>query len=289
MPRLSHREQPPRKRCLAALIVVVVVGAGGLVLWRMFTTAPAWWAPPAPRDERTTRLAERVEYRLAEEAHRIRSDESPWWLEIRQDQVNAWLAARLPEWIAHAHGVEWPAQLGLPQVNIEPDRISIGIEVDRGPRWVVAHLTPRITEAGLVLGVRGVSVGRVRIPGGSMEAILDRLGDSAPRDGADDPDLRAIVELLTGERVLEPGLELSDGRRVRVLDLRLGDGLLLLQCRTAKKTGPGRPPRPARSCDSRGGSPCPPQHAPASLSTQDTTSQTLGNLKTGPPRRIART
>ena len=218
----------------AALIVAVLVSAGAAGLWRLTWMAPGWWAPLDPDDQQTARLAERVEYRLAEEAHKVRAEPKPWWIEIKQDQINAWLAARLPEWVAHAHGIQWPAEVGLPQVNVDTGvvRFGLDIETDAGTRYVVAHLEPSIVDGKLALTLDGMSVGRLWIPGASVEAVMDRLADTEAGRFLDDPGVQALIGLLEGGRRIDPTLTLHDGRRVRVLDVRCNRGALLLRAQT---------------------------------------------------------
>ncbi|MHC4786327.1 MAG: hypothetical protein ACYTE6_10210 [Planctomycetota bacterium] len=218
----------------AALIPVVLLSAGALGLWRLTSMAPAWWSPPDPDDEQTTQLAERVEYRLAEETHKVRAEPSPWWIEIRQDQINAWLAARLPAWIAHTHGIQWPAGFGLPQVSLEPGAVRVGLdlETEAGTRYVVAHLAPDIVDGELALTLDGISVGRLWLPGSSVGTVMDRLRHTEAGQFLDDPRLETLLEILDGDRRIDPTLTLSDGRRVRVLDVRCRSDALLLQAQT---------------------------------------------------------
>ncbi|MHC4990443.1 MAG: hypothetical protein ACYTGC_05630 [Planctomycetota bacterium] len=218
----------------AVLIVAVVITAGAVGLWRLTWMAPSWWAPLDPQDQQTARLAERVEYRLAEEAHKVRADPKPWWLEIKQEQINAWLAARLPEWVAHAHGIQWPAEVGLPQVDVGQDTVRLGldIETDVGTRYVVAHLRPSIADGELSLALNGISFGRLWIPGSSVATAMERLADTEAGRFLDDPGVKALIGLLEGDQRLDPTLTLSDGRRVQVLDLRCNRGALLLKAET---------------------------------------------------------
>jgi hypothetical protein len=231
---MTRRRHRFRRWLAAALIVAVLVSAGAIGLWQLTWMAPAWWAPLDPSDEQTAQLAERVEYRLAEEAHKIRPEPKTWWIEIKQDQINAWLAARLPEWVAHAHGIQWPAEVGLPQVNVDMGAVRLGldIETDAGTRYVVAHLKPSIVAGELALTLDGMSVGRLWIPGSSVGAVVDRLADTDAGRFLDDPGVKALIGLLEGGRRIDPTLTLDDGRRVRVLDVRCNRDALLLNAET---------------------------------------------------------
>jgi hypothetical protein len=234
---MTHRRRRLRIWLAAALIVAVTVSAGAVGLWRLTWMAPAWWAPLDPGDQQTARLAERVEYRLAEEAHKVRADPKPWWIEISQDQINAWLATRLPEWVAHTQGIQWPARIGSPQVSLDGGTVRIGadIETDGGRRYVVVHLAPSIVDDELALTLDGMSVGRLWIPGSSVGTVLDRLGGPEAGQLLDDPALEPLVALLEGGRRVDPTLTLTDGRRVRVLDLRFRSEALLVRAETLGK------------------------------------------------------
>jgi hypothetical protein len=221
---------------IAAPVVVVLLAAGAFAVWRLSWMAPAWWAPVDPGDAQTAQLAERVEYRLVEEAHKDRPEPDTWWIEVRQDQLNAWLAARLPQWIAHEHGVGWPADLGRPQVNLDEGGLSVGVnlETSMGTRYVVAHLAPTIADDRLVLGLKGLSVGRAWIPGAPLGAVIEQMRAAGVGDFLDDPGVAALVRLLDDRQSLDPTVTLGDGRRVRMLDLRCERGAVLLQARTLR-------------------------------------------------------
>ena len=103
------------RRILVTLLLVTLVVA--LTLWRMTWMAPGWWAPPDPTDERAAALADGFEYGLIEQAHKIRPSGEPWRIEVTDRQVNAWLSGRLEAWIAHAHELHWPQQLGTGQLR----------------------------------------------------------------------------------------------------------------------------------------------------------------------------
>jgi hypothetical protein len=231
---MTRRRHRFRRWLAAALIVVVVVTAGAVGLWRLTWMAPSWWAPLDPDDQQTARLAERVEYRLAEEAHKIRPEPQPWWIEIEQDQINAWLAARLPEWVAHAHGIQWPAEVGLPQVNVDEGGVRLGldIETNAGTRYVVAHLKPSIADGELALTLDGMSFGRLWLPGSSVGTLEDRLAGTEAGRFLDDPSVATLIGLLEGNQHIDPTLTLNDGRRVRVLKVRCDRGALLLNAET---------------------------------------------------------
>ncbi len=235
MPPVIRPQRPKRRPWPAiAAVVVVLVIAGVLGLWRLTWQAPTWWAEPDSDHEQTIVLADRVEYRLAEEAHKIRPDDGRWWLRIKDEQVNAWLAIRLRAWLTHTHGLAWPAGLGTPQVHFTDGAINVGLdfEDDGRRRYLVAALAPSLVDGRLAVVLDGVALGRLRIPGGSVRTLLDRYQSVAPAGFLDDPSVRRVVDLLVDAKRIDPTITLADDRRVRIVDLIVGDGELILLCET---------------------------------------------------------
>ena len=114
-----------RRVVLALILLVAFLGVFAYFLMR---TAPDWYQPPSADDPEIADLAATVEYRIVEELQRIRdtTDPKPWTVRVREEQVNAWLVARLPEWLMHEHGESWPDDLRAPQIHIHPDGDSFG-------------------------------------------------------------------------------------------------------------------------------------------------------------------
>ena len=229
-----------RRRVVIAsvLLAVTLASAGGVALWRRAWMAPAWWADAAADHRQTTVLADRVEYRLAEEAHKIRPGDDSWRLRITEDQVNAWLSSRLPAWLAHSRDLQWPPQLGTPQVHFVNGAVHIGLDYqdDGRRRYLVATLQPRVVDGRLALVLRGVAFGRLSIPGGSVRTLIETYRDVVPDRFLEDASVQRIIDLLIDEQRIDPVVSLSDGRRVRLLDIRVDAGEVILRCRTEAAT-----------------------------------------------------
>ncbi len=225
-----------RRRVLVAsvLFAVTLASAGGVALWRLAWMAPAWWSDVAPDHRQTAALADRVEYRLAEEAHRIRPGDDSWRLRITEDQVNAWLSSRLPAWLAHAQDLQWPPQLGTPQVHFVDGAVHVGLDYsdDGRRRYLVATLQPRVVAGRLALVLHGVAFGRLAVPGGSVRTLIETYRDVVPERFLQDPSVQRIIDLLIDEQRIDPVVTLSDGRRVRLLEIRPRRGDVILRCRT---------------------------------------------------------
>ncbi len=221
---------------IASVVIVLVAVAivGGIAAWRLTWLEPAWWPQDVAAKEQTEALADRVEYRIAEDAHKVRPDADPWRLRVRDDQVNAWLTSRLPEWLEHSENVTWPSQLGTPRVRFGEGGVSIGLSFDdRGRRrYVVADLEPQIVDGRLSLALNGVSLGRLRIPGASIQTLLEHYSDVVPERFIEDPAVRRILDLLVKEQRFEPSFDLTDGRKVSLVDVVSGDGELIIECET---------------------------------------------------------
>ncbi len=210
------------------LIGCLLILAGALVLWRLTWMAPAWWAPPDPRNEQTVALAERLEQRVLEVAHEVRPADEPWAVRIREHQVNAWLSARLPEW-ASRQDVAWPARLGMPQARFDDTGVRVAMEVreQRRSRFIVARLVPQLVDEQLVVRLDGVTLGRLPLPGEPLQALGEVLGDAGALS-----DAGPILEALMAGTPIDPVWQLSDGRRVRLVGLHYAAGRLELTCRT---------------------------------------------------------
>lgn len=222
------------------LPLVVLLLLAGLALWRFAVIEPRWYHPPDPADARVAALAERVEYRLVEEAQKVRQPGASWTLRIREHQVNAWMVSRLPKWLANQPDLTWPAELGTPQMRIEDDRLSVAVEVfDNGQsHFLVASVVPTIEDDQMRLVLERVAIGRVAVPGAPLDGLLEVLGRAGTIDRSD-PGLNRLLDVLAGRQAIDPMFHLADDRRVRVLGLRCQSGMIDVTCRT-------EPPEPER-------------------------------------------
>lgn len=223
------------RRILALLVgLAVVVGLVGWWAWDRAQAAPTWYAPPDPASTDTIERAEKVEYRLAEEVQKIRTPEAPWVVRIPEASINAWLAARLPEWIMHEQSLEWPEALGVPQIHVDANGVTVAVEVNHDGRQqvLVARAVPRVVGDRLAVQVDRVGIGRVLLPAKGVETLIARVTEMLP----DDLDVDAVIEVV--ERLLGDGesisseIELADGRRIEVTAVRCADGAIEFENRT---------------------------------------------------------
>lgn len=212
---------------IGLLLSVVLIGAAvAYTGWRLSWEQPAWYAPPDARDDRVVRLADDAEYEFLQVSQLVRPEQEPWTLHLTDAEINAWLAARLPQWILHDANLQWPEQIGTPQVMIEPDGIRVAAPVRAGTvsRTVVARLSPMIADdGGIAMPLTGIALGRVWVPGEPLSRLVDAVREAAP-DFLNDPRVQDAVKVLAGEVTLPAEFDLADGRRVRVKHIALDSG-----------------------------------------------------------------
>lgn len=220
------------KRLLAVLCVLVLVGIAAL--WGLTRMTPHWYEPPNPTDEKVLELADRVEFRLLEEFQKIRPDPEPWKLRVRENQLNAWLATKLQDWIAHKESLIWPEDLDMPQIRFEPDGISLAVAVESlGPsKIIVTRMMPRFEGGELLVTVNRFSLGRLNIPGKPVERIAGLIDEYASSAEIDDPVAFLFLRMLRGDEHIDPVLNLADSRRVRLTNLELENGSIILTAKT---------------------------------------------------------
>ncbi len=223
------------KRFRIAIVIVLFLSAAlaAALLWYAVDRAPSWYQPPDPDDVQVVQRAEQVEYRLVQEVQKIRDESEDWTLTLHEDQINAWLVARLPEWIAHDGEMNWPGELGSPQVHVT----SVGIEIALPVIWsgheqiVVTNIVPTLTEGALRIDVEQFSLGRLPIPDELSDQVLSALEDLA-RQAAETDDQEALAQLLKHGGTVDPVVEIADGRLVELNTLHLVDGELRLTSTT---------------------------------------------------------
>lgn len=215
-----------------ALAIVIAVGIG--IAWRLSLAAPVWWNPPDVQSEAAQHRADRAEYRLVEEAQRIRPVDEVWRLRIREEDINDWLATRLPKWVAHERDIDWPETVGTVQVNITTADVSLGIEYQNGQRMRVLVIEGVVWVDGdtVVARVEQAAIGRLPVPRSAVEEVAIRLEEAIPEVTVllrDDP---SFVEQDTDELRTDARFALADGRIIELIDLLLEEGAIVVTCRT---------------------------------------------------------
>ncbi len=218
--------------------------------------APSWWQNIAD-DEPTADRARAVENATISQLYLVRRAEpqprnapprpekgwvsTPWSVSVRESDASAWLTSRLPRWLAGQRTLpEWPDELSQFQVRFQDGAIRAGVraETTSGPRYITATFIPEIDDTGaLWLRAAWVHVGRLPVP---ATWVIGRPGDPdsmLPPELLERPETALFLDIARGEAPLavEPAIALEDGRRVRLLDLRLRDGRAELTMRTESR------------------------------------------------------
>lgn len=223
------------KRAVKALAILGLLAlTAGVVLWRMTWLAPAWYQPADQADAQVAELAQAVENRLVEEAHRIRRDRPTWTLRIRSEQVNAWLSTRLSRWLVHEQDVHWPQGLGMPQVRITEEGIDLAIELspEQSSRVVVLRVLPSMVDDRLKLTFEQLSLGRIAMRGYTLDDLIELATERGIGDALQQPEAQWLLDTLAGRNSLDPVATLADNRRVRLQKITLNDDAMDLTLQT---------------------------------------------------------
>lgn len=219
------------------LSIVVVVAILAVVAMNAAAREPAWWTLAAHDPETVSRLAERVENAVVSEIHRGRTEGQEWSVALSPEQANAWIADRLPKWLANA--ADQP--VGAPEVRVWFERGAVLVAARLGDeqRIVTATLRPSIDEDGALWArLDGVAIGRLSAPAAGAWAG-ERLAALAPSDalGAESSDADRLLAALSGRAALmdQPVIDLEDGRRVRLAAVRVEEQRLGLTWVTERR------------------------------------------------------
>ena len=191
-----------------ALGVLLGIGVGRL------NDVPAWWtrAQGVVLDESSMRLnAEELENAITTQLTMIRSEDDPrWTVAITPEQANAWLDARLVDTITTHMGPDaWPDEIERVLLSVIDDQLILGVRTkhQRGSVILWAHVSLELDARGeLWARLSNIHAGRAWIPKG-------------------------LVRVFEGEKISQTRfrigsstLELGDGRRAKLLALRVNNG-----------------------------------------------------------------
>lgn len=220
------------------LLIAGVIGV--ITARRLATRPPEWWSPPVATDPATLETARAVENGVTTLLHQPHAASESWTLSLNEADANAWLAARLHDWVMNQDAnTEWPEQLRDVSLDYRRGTITLGARVmlDEFPTILSATLVPSIDDDGAMwLKASSFAVGRLSVPASWML----RAGDSplrriVPSNLTDSRDAGPVLDVLAGEAPLtrRPILKLSDGRRVRVTAIQVDADRLLVTCKAA--------------------------------------------------------
>lgn len=220
---------------LIASVFVFVVAALVLAL-----RSPGWFAPVVVNAS-MRETAQRLENRIITEAYRYRGAprEGPkggprqtgenWTLRITEQEATAWLSVKLPEWILNRDpAARLPASIGDLQAHFSGGRVLVGCRSDRAI----------VSVSGQPAVGNGVRLARVRAGIGSLALPLWIGGWAIMKEDAiKGADGAAVWGAIRGREPIlkDAAIKLEDGRRIRVVAVRVGekkDGVLEVECAT---------------------------------------------------------
>ncbi len=216
------------RRRITTVIILLVLAllTAALVGWWALGQRPAYYEPVVVDDPAVRAQAERVEQVVSSEATRVRPAADPMWqVTLTQDQINHWLAVRMPQWLANQQiDTSFLAAVRNPMVGLVDGRIELAAET-RAPGMgdVVVRLVyePQFDEAAQVVRLRlaGIRTGSLPLP---TDAVLDKL--------VTDARVRQQIESLA------LNIPLGDGRTVTIAGMQFqGDAVTLVGRTTHKR------------------------------------------------------
>ncbi|MSR17686.1 MAG: hypothetical protein EXS00_00705 [Phycisphaerales bacterium] len=183
-----------------------------MLLWAGWSACetPVWWAAASRcSGEAGKERAQVVESAFVAALHKVRKDGERWAVSILQDDLNAWLSCRAPEWIAFDDSIAELARIADHRVRFHEEAMTVA-RSDSGFIGSVV-VCPRVIAGKISIQLLKASLGTMPVPAAFL--------------GLDLTELQAGVEVA----LLAP---LADGRRVELLDLEVGEGTLALAFRT---------------------------------------------------------
>ncbi|MEM8757711.1 MAG: hypothetical protein AAGF47_08005 [Planctomycetota bacterium] len=263
-----------RHRHVSGWVLACVAGAAVLLVLSAATLArstPRWWGPIDFGDPSLAVLAQNVENgaitHITADHQGATSASVEWPVKLSDDGANAWLNLRLRAWLPKLtagefepvydaatgeylgevpiDGVEWPEGVREIRLAFRDGRFRIGalVEADGRDRVFSATLAPEVRADGsLWMRATRVGIGRLSLPAWMV------LGDdggwlrgSMPADLLATVEAEAVFEKLAGQAPLfeDAVIKLGDGRRVRLLTLRVGSESLVARFRTEWADEPG--------------------------------------------------
>ena len=202
---------------LVIVVVVVLILANGV---------PTIHDPPSADDPVAIEVSNVFEQNFASEVTRVRPDQEPWGVRVREADLNAWLWTRLPAWVAHTAGTSAFGAEPMLQAHISPDRIRLSTD-----SFVIAFEARVLEQRVKIRPAAGSSIGRLPLPSVVFDRFIEsmplsRLGESLVEGslGESDPEAEA------GD--LPNRFELHDGRRIELLEIQLDEGEVVLVFRT---------------------------------------------------------
>ncbi len=220
------------------MVVVLLSVATGAAGWLLARAEPEYWREVDRHDPAVVQRAKTFEQELERELGQIRPEETSWELTLEQEELREWVATRMPEWLKD-NGVKQnlPPWLEQPMVVFEDDELVVAGRVSyKGCSQIISvQLEPVTGPNGEVeLRLAGAAAGRLPLPSGPL---LDKLvAHYGSMDSVQAAAIRKVTKDL--EHMPLPIVDLSDGRKVEITNIRLRSGVVVLECRTVNGDRP---------------------------------------------------
>lgn len=176
-------------------------------------------------------MAERVEAAVASQTTAVRPAQELWALELTQEQINAWLAARLPLWLAN-QGVDRQVveavRRAMVQIGSRQVELAAELRFQGSAQIVRLVYRPMIVENQPVrLQLHAAYLGRLRVP---MHLLVERVAG-----GMAGAEAHEVAEVIATLRSIEVQSPVDDHRWVAAMGVELSDGRAVLTCRTVRR------------------------------------------------------
>jgi hypothetical protein len=213
-------------RWAVILGVLITAAVAGLVFW-----APAYWVVLDGSDPQIAAGAESLEQRMSTEMTKVRQGESNWTMDVTAEQINQWMANRMPQWLANQGVDEALIDQAHPMMVRFGDGV-IEVAVQSG-LWGMEPVTQLVYAAQvdphrkhIILLLKSMKVGKIPVPVDStVDFLLHRAGLPESK--------RQLIEKAR-QRLMRVDLRmpLGDGRIVEVLGMEMRPDGATLNLRT---------------------------------------------------------
>ncbi len=224
---------------------VLAAGLAGWYGWSLLQREPEHWRTARAQLETlgpaTAKEAEAVEVRLlpAWSAPVKPGGTGVRTIEARYDEVNAWFAVRLRQYLAN-QGVEWPEAVGAVMLAGREGRPVLAFDLDAGGVQQILSLTlgfPGSEDpdqpAGLV--VEKVEAGVLPMP---ADRLVGLLRDRVLGGEAADPGLEKLLDAIASGQPIRPlVLPIDDLREAELLSVDAGPDTMAVTVRVRRKAG----------------------------------------------------
>lgn len=222
-------------RCVLLIVLALILAAGwGVHLW---FSKPAYWQTYQADDPVLIQQGESIEKRLPSELSKVRPLGEPWKIEISQEEVNGWIATRLPKWLANRRDMmrqhnlpsRLPEEIQQIMVAIEPAFLALAADIEAEDVNQVISMEFKSFDGpnGLArIEMTAMRGGRLWLPEGLVEKVVQQFGST---EQAEEKLLQKFREKLRQTDLAYPA---DEHRVVEVMKVEMNQGTLTATCRT---------------------------------------------------------